>query len=386
MEAGLIWIELAEVLFATASRNDALLRAEVRRTLGLVHRQAGNYDDSIRVGREAVAAFEAELGSVHPKSVDARRILARTLNNAGRQDEAIALLLDAVKDAGGTLGTSHPVVAQTQGEIGMIYLGLGDAVRALEHLEPAVASLEATLGVEHFFTALHHGHLSGAYSLLDDTERALRYAKLGAAGVVRMYGDAPGSLGALVELAATYDRNEQVEEAAAVYERVSAILDAGGVEPNPAVVAYGNIGRFWDRGYDYEKAMLAFEAAQDILRTELAPDHPDNHYIAINISISMWRQKRYAEVLEYAKPALEFYRNSPDGGGAFTMSAMEMVGRGHRGLGEFDEALAHFRAALELRIAQLGPDHVQVTEALQRIKELCTEDHYAPACEYTPPT
>lgn len=148
------------------------------------------------------------------------------------------------------------------------------------------------------------------------------------------------------------------------------------------MLVYVSLGRFGWQTDKYDEAAAAFAAAQEIATRDLPADDINNAYIAANVAISMLDQERWAEALTPGKKALAGYKAQADPSTMYTTRAHEMVGRAHRGLGEYEDALTNFQEAVRRMEELLGVDHAETEGTRELIAELCEENRYKPACEW----
>jgi tetratricopeptide (TPR) repeat protein len=141
----------------------------------------------------------------------------------------------------------------------------------------------------------------------------------------------------------------------------------GGLGQLPEADLRSSVGLLLREAGDSEAALTELEAALEIRRAHLSPDHLDVLAARSNLAVVLDTLGRQQEALEHIRVVLDgriaqLGADHPDVAESHNnmATALDELGRG-------EEALAHFRRTLEIREASMGADHPAVGSALSNL-------------------
>jgi serine/threonine protein kinase/tetratricopeptide (TPR) repeat protein len=300
-----------------AFKDEPLIEAAVRTSLGTTYRYLGEPAEAIRQHERAVALRDAQLGPDHADTLTSRNSLATAYGDGGRIVEAIAVHEATLKLRESKLGADHPDTLSSRNNLGVAYLDSGRIAEAIGLLEEAVKGRESTLGADHPDTLISRNNLGEAYSTAGRTAEAiamheatlkLRESKLGP--------DHPATLTSRNNLAIAYRAAGRTAEAIAIHEVTLKLRESKLGPDHPKTLAsrinlasaYRAVGRT-------EKAIAMDEVTLKLSQLKLGPDHP------------------------------------------ITLSSRNSLAEGYKASGRIAEAIALHKSTLKQRESKLGADH-----------------------------
>mmetsp|Transcript_29229 Transcript_29229/g.79098 ORF Transcript_29229/g.79098 Transcript_29229/m.79098 type:complete len:795 (+) Transcript_29229:93-2477(+) len=234
--------------------------ANITAALGDLYEENHEYRQSLRLHKDVVSVYSANLGDDNQKTLDARLRLAKVQENAGDMDGAIItyhyvmnmrkafkgekdpsvveiftriagclrkkgkhemsikILKRALKTYREVLGDTHPTVSITVDSIASLYITVGEYGKASAILEEVVKLKAATLGLTSKEVAASLSELATSYECAEHYSKAMKNLKK----AYKIYADIVGEYGeksilTLERIALIYQATGQFKKAAIAY-------------------------------------------------------------------------------------------------------------------------------------------------------------------------
>jgi tetratricopeptide (TPR) repeat protein len=322
-------ISLAVVLLAGAaaappeSRPPASARdrgqAYYHFSLGLQARLLGDTDAALAEYRKA--------GKLDPASAVIRVETARLLRDSARFEEALLEAKQAV--------ALEPDLAEAHLVLGQLHQSQSDGSAGDEAVKLAAAEFEEVVRLQpNDLMTLQS--LAGLYAQLQQPADAVRAWE-------RYIALDPGSFDAHVQLGAQLLSAGESDRAAVALQKA--------VELQPSSArAYAVLGEIYARAQQVDQAILNYRKALEL--------DPGGIRIRLSLGETLLRAKRPQEALAEAKAVLE--------GDARNRLALDLAGRCHRELRQFDDAIAAADKLLALDPTDVKAQYLKVTVAEAR--------------------
>jgi eukaryotic-like serine/threonine-protein kinase len=146
--------------------------AELLINLGAIQQDTGNYAEAEKFHREALGKIEAYYGAQHPKTASTLTLMGRAMILQKRADEASGLLRRALEIREKAFGPDHPQVASTLNELGIIALGQAAYAAAESCFERIVRIYEKTYQGKHYLIGIGKSNLASVYMKRNEWARA----------------------------------------------------------------------------------------------------------------------------------------------------------------------------------------------------------------------
>jgi serine/threonine-protein kinase len=309
--------------------------------------------------REAARAEQqAEIATAVIDYLNKDMIAAANPAASNAADVTVAEVLDAAAASADERFAGRPrVEAAIRLTLGEAYLGLGNLEAAESELAAALALLEADgggSGAEAIRARLHlsdvlmfEGRFDGARGLLDTVLRVVTldddaqtwfHARGRQAGLMRMQGDAPGSLQRLEELLplATAELGAGHETTQEIQEMLGGALSVSGRS---------------------EEAIEVFAAALEAAVDRFGEGHVAALRPRMNLANALRKAGRLEEAIAPMETGLEGYKAVLGDEHVQTLWATHMTALLYADLRRYDEAADMFRRAAEGRARLWGADH-----------------------------
>eukprot|EP01045_Picozoa_sp_COSAG04_P001771 COSAG04_NODE_61_length_30104_cov_10.610932_6_plen_474_part_00 len=168
-------------------------------------REAGQYEEALRLGRTTLTTIRQVLGPEDPLTLTVMQDLAATHGESGDPEAALALETELVATKRRVHGAEHEDTLNAIGNLALTYSRMGNPHLALALDQEALNGRRRTLGDGHADTLLSISNLAGGYNNLYEYERALPLRKEAAQGRRQLLGSqhpdtlvAVGDLGVLL--------------------------------------------------------------------------------------------------------------------------------------------------------------------------------------------
>jgi serine/threonine protein kinase/Flp pilus assembly protein TadD len=290
----------------------ALVQAEMLRTVGEAYGAIGEYERAIIHLERACDLQTRELGSEHLDTLATTNSLATSHLEAGKAAEA-ARLFERVRDLRAEqLGPDHPETLVSLNNLMRCYYALGRHEEALGLRAEIVKQRKAKLGPDHPETLLSMNNLANSYAargrfvdaldLHAETLR-LRKSKLG--------DDHPDTLQSMNNVANCYDALDRKPEALKLHEETLRLRQfALGADHPDTLKSMNNVAKMYSSLGRNAEALKLYEETLALRKGKLHLSHPDTvmslnalAWLLANSPDPKLRDPRRA--LELAKQAVE---------------------------------------------------------------------------------
>ncbi|MCX4242572.1 tetratricopeptide repeat-containing serine/threonine-protein kinase [Paraliomyxa miuraensis] len=360
--------------------------------------RAGQYDESVAVGRAALERAEA-LGWA-PLVAMARRTVGRAHLHRGEYPEAEAMLelaffegarADALEQAALAAGDLSKVAgdrlarpadglrwakweelivtrlhdpsgryhARALEDLALMRHVMGEHQEAIALYERAVGLYEQALGPEHITVSKTIGDMAIVFQDLGDHERAKTLNERILAMQERALGPDHPDVGIVLHnLARDHRALGAATEAKALYERALAIWEAslGPEHPHVAQVL-NNLGNVLVDLGDYEQSLALHQRALAIRERVFGPDHPQVAQSLENVANTRLELGVSDELIALHERALAIRERTLGSEHVEVASGLSSLGRVLFELDRIEEAQARFEQALRTWDASVGPEH-----------------------------
>jgi tetratricopeptide (TPR) repeat protein len=234
--------------------------AAISSALGDVLDEAGEYEQSIKLHKDAVTIYSVKLGDHHESTCDARLRLASVLSNAGQYDEALAAYYAVMAMHRALKGDKDPAVADGLALMASTLRKAGEYNQAIKELKRALKIYRESLGDSHEKVASTVDAIASLYVTVGDFDKSSaileEVVKLKAA-TIGMKSRAVAET--LTCLAMTYECSEQYPLAMKALKRAYKIYtEIGGYASEDATATLSKIAMLYEAMEDYNRASIAY--------------------------------------------------------------------------------------------------------------------------------
>eukprot|EP00536_Pseudo-nitzschia_multiseries_P007244 jgi/Psemu1/256085/estExt_Genewise1Plus.C_1670050 len=283
--------------------------ANITAALGDLYEENQEYRQSLRLHKDVVSVYSANLGDDNQKTLDAKLRLANVQENAGDMDGAIItynyvmnmrkalkgekdpsvvevftkiagclrkkgkhelsikILKRALKTYREVLGDTHPTVSTTVDSIASLYITTGEYAKASAILEEVVKLKAATLGLTSKEVASSLSELATSYECAEHYSKAMKNLKK----AYKIYADIVGEYG---------------EKSILTLERIALIYQATG---------------------QYKKAAIAYLGVLRGKKRALGGSHPTIADTYFHLGVSLRQSNQRDKAFKCIKQALNIY-------------------------------------------------------------------------------
>lgn len=295
-------------------RNQPLIAASIRITIGRTYFGLGMYEEAEVHFREAVNLFSLERGDGSEDAIAARRLLGSTLRLLWRLDEAEHDLQETLALAEASLGRRHARTADVLGELAIIHRQRGRMSEAEDCYRRAIAIYDMAHGPDY---------------------RRRRITTNNFAMLLA--------------------RQKRFEESEALYSELLAITReaAGPRHPDTAFVLLNYSDVLWRQGKHDEAEPLNREA-YEIRRDALGEDHPETLRSLYGLGLLHRARGDYAKAEQVQRQVLDARLREHDAEHPDVLISRHAIATLLKDQGKIDEAIATYRDVLAIRTRVLG--------------------------------
>ena len=323
-------LDRASTAIGSRFKEQPLVEAAVRTTLGEAYYGLGEYDSAEAHLARALALRRAELGEEDPLTLSTMHTLAGVYSNQARYTDAEALFVKVLALRRRILGEEHRATLATMNLMALLYGRQGryaeEESLLLATLEPA----ERTLGAE---------------------DR--------------------GTMIALSNLADLYAQQRRFAEAEPLYLRnLEVHLRVWGEEHVSTLTTMSNLANLYARQGRFAEAEPLCMRALEIRRRVLGESHPGTLASLNSLAVLYKQQGRYAEAEPLYLQTLAAKRRELGDEHPNTLVSMNNLANLYAVEGRHDEAEQLFLKTLEVRRRVLGESHPQTLSTIANLVEL----------------
>jgi serine/threonine protein kinase/tetratricopeptide (TPR) repeat protein len=269
-------VDAAEPKIAGRFKDQPLVEADVRYTLGETYNYLGKPMLAIRQLERAVELRRAKLGPDHLDTLISMNNLANGYADAGQHDRDLKLREETLALMRSKLGPDHPETLGIMSNLANSYYDAGRLDRALKLREETLALQRSKLGPDHPDTLTSMNNLAESYFATGRNDRAIKlYEETLALKRSKLGPDHPHTLTSMNNLANSYGAAGRNDRALKLHEETLALMRSKLGPDHPHTLAsmlslaemYGAVGR-------NDRAIKLHEETLALMRSTLGPDHP----------------------------------------------------------------------------------------------------------------
>jgi serine/threonine protein kinase len=313
---------------AEAFKDQPVIEAAVRSTLGKTYDYLGEYDLAIRELERAVELRQSALGPDLPDTLKSRSLLAEAYLDAGRTAEAITLHEATVKLHESNLGPDHPETLDSRNTLGAAYLAARRTAEAITLLEATLKLHESKLGPDHHATLESRSNLAAAYLAdgrtalaisLDETTLKLRESKLGL--------DHPHTLTTRSNLAVAHYREGRLDRSIPLFAVTLKLRESKLGPDHPDTLAtQANLGINYREAGRMDEGIRLMEQVLDRVRARYRATPPSLAFVQRQLAIAYAAAGQPAKAEKLLRDGLERARKQFGSADPRTAAAMAALG------------------------------------------------------------
>jgi tetratricopeptide (TPR) repeat protein len=363
-------------------RDQPLVEAAIRTTLGDTHFALGDYPPAERHQQRAAELYRQALGPEDPRTLTARCSLAIVLDREGRLKEARALLEEVLEMRRRLLGPDHEATLSSIGCLAEVMRDQGRLKEARVLYEQVLEVQRRTLGPEHPATIATMNNLAGVYSALGlRAESGKLHEEVLQARRRTLPPEHPALLTALDNMALVLTHQGRFDEARKLHEEVLAIRrrvlppehqDTLATMNNLAVVLM-ELGRDPERAQVVRDTGLLEESRklhEETLRGRrrvLGPAHPDTLISMNNLAATLQSQNRNAEAQKLYEEVIDIRERTLGRDHPSTLLSIKNLAVILMNQGQLAEARKLYLEIIDRNRERLGPDHPETLSSMANL-------------------
>ena len=352
-------IDRAEPRIALAFKDQPIVEAEVRNTLGESAYLLGDVPMAVRQLERAVALRQTALGPDHLDTLVSRNNLAVAYRESDALDRAIPMLEQVVNIERAKLGQNDQNTLLAMNNLGGAYLKAGQLAHAIPLFEKVLEAQRATLGEDDLGTLGTKNNLALAYRDAGRFDRSiLLYKQALEATRAKLAKDHPDSLTVMHNLALAYRSAGQLESAIPLFEQVRegylATLDPD--HPHTLTATVGLGGAYWAAGRP-DHAIPLLEHALKGLRAKLGDDHTSTLVAVGNLAQAYESTGRVDRAISLHEHTVEALRQKLHNDHPLTLIARNNLALAYQNSGQVNRAIAMYEETLTIEQATRPKDH-----------------------------
>nr|AAX07521.1 putative serine/threonine protein kinase [Gemmata sp. Wa1-1] len=269
-------VDAAELRITESFKNQPLVEASVRDSLGTTYSFLGEFELSLRQYTRALALRQEKLGPDHPDTLMSMTTLATSYLATGKLDQATLMLEQIVQTRQEKLGPDHPDTLMSTHILANAYLATGKFDKALPLLEQFLQKRQAKLGPDHPDTLASMNMLAAAYQSADKLDKAVPlYEQTLQKMRAKLGPDHPSTLMTMNILAAAYLMTDQLPKGLRLGEESLKLTRAklGPDHPN-TLTSVDLLALAYLAAGEFQKGLPLSEEALKLTTAKFGPDHP----------------------------------------------------------------------------------------------------------------
>lgn len=285
-------------------------------------------------------------------ALTALQCMSRVLSKLGRQDEAVDVDREIVDAEKAVHGDCHPNVTAALCKLGEGAHACGQSAEAVESYEAALDIVRATAGPSHLNVAVLLAVIAGIHKDDGEFEEAL-----GALEDALPIFEATGGVDlaeCLLDLAEAHEGLDNTSEAVRCYQRAIVVLQSQPDKNRDLLAsAYGSLAALLSASDRSDEADAMYKAEMDVL--SLLGDQLALAAAIEDVAALRFEEGRFDDALAEYQRALDVRKTASGAFNADVAAVISAIGFTHWRRGDFGAGLSCFQQALEMREATLGP-------------------------------
>jgi len=359
-------IDRAADMVETSFAGDALLRAEILRTIGSTYLGLREHDRAERLLTRAAAIYEERLPADAIERIDSRYELARLALGRDQFDLAFQRLNDVIADRARVLGEEHEDTVEARFMLASACFNAERYAEAEEIYREILGDRRRLLGEDHpdtLKTMQGLGWLLQRTGALDEAEALFEGAYeeyLAQHGL--KHAETLATLSGLAVIA--YDRGDY-ERGRDLYRRAfDAACEVWGPEHPDSMVAMIGLANCEKNLGNVDEAHRLFVEAVRVYRERLGDRHQYTLTAINNLAGTLALMGRYEESLRLHQENLAIRRAVFGERSAITAESIGGIGSAYYRSGNYEEAAKHLREAADVYRQSVGPQHIDYIDTI----------------------
>jgi tetratricopeptide (TPR) repeat protein/predicted Ser/Thr protein kinase len=375
-------LDTASVEVEGRFKDEPLVEAAIRMTLGATYKQLGEYDAAEPHLERALELRRDILGEQDRDTLRSMGTLGAVYQKHGFYEKAEPLLVRALDLFRRLLSKEDYDTVVCMSDLGELYQAQGRFGEAEPLLSEALEISRRELGPEHPATLVHLNNLALLYGYMGryDEAEPLFVEALELRRRVLDEGH-PSLVSATNNLGALYRHQGRFAEAEPLFVEALDIAQRVLGADHPKTLTYlNNLALIYrEQGRVDEAAPLYVRGLEASTRV-LGADHPKTLMIALNLGALHRDQGRYAEAESLLVETLGGYRRLLGDEHPRTLTTMNHLGLVYRDQGRYEEARSLFADALEIGRRKFGTEHPSTLTAMNNLALVyCDQQRYGGA-------
>ncbi len=352
-------VEAALPYVATGFKDQPLIEARLRFTLGISFWYLGDTTAAIRQYELSRDLYNQHLGEDHPDTLLCMCHLGASYFDAGRKQEALRVNEKTVQLQKAKLGPEHRDTLGTMVNLANSYHDAGRGEEALRLREETFRLMKVQLGFDHLYTLMCMNNLANSYYDAGRVEDALRLqeetlqlkkAKLGP--------DHQDTLASMGNLANTYGAAGRSQEALKLREEVLRLAKAKlGPDHPDTLKGMSNLADSYSAAGRTQEALKLYEETLALVKAKLGSDHPETLIGMMNVAVSFHEVGRDHESVKLLKESLQLCEAKLGADNSDTLQCKANLAAGYNLVGRFTNAIELQEQIVPLLKAKLGIAH-----------------------------
>ena len=330
-----------------------------RNNLGAAYLDAGRTDDAIKMHEANLMRLESKLGPDHPDTLSSRNNLAEAYRAAGRTDDAIKMHEATLKQRESKLGADHADTLSSRNNLALAYDDAGRAEDAMKMHATTLRTQESKFGPGHPDTLKSRANLARAYLAAGRTDVAIkmheatlkqRESKLGP--------DHPDTLNSRMDLADAYQAAGRIEVAIKTHEATLKQFEAklGPDHPN-TLTSRNNLATCYSAAGRIGDAVQMHEVNLKQQESKLGLDHPHTLNTRNNLAVAYLDAGRTDDAIKMHETNLTRQESKLGADHPDTLIGRNNLAMDYNAAGRAQEAIKMFEVNLKLFESKVGLDH-----------------------------
>jgi tetratricopeptide (TPR) repeat protein/tRNA A-37 threonylcarbamoyl transferase component Bud32 len=365
-------VDAAEPKIAGSFRDQPIVEADVRTTLGDTYLLLVDCPLAIRQYARAAELRRSKLGPDHPDTLQSRDGLAKAYFEAGRIIDAIKLHEATLAQRESKLGPDHPDVLSSRDGLAKAYVEAGRTIDAIKLHKATLAQRESRLGPDHPDVLSSRNNLAIAYIVADRPADAIRLLEAALAQRESTLGpDHPDLLSSRNNLAGAYQADDRIADAIKLHEANLRLCESKlGPDHLHTLVSRNNLASAYQVAGRTDDAIELLEANLRLYESNFVPDHPNMLKSRHNLALGYRAAGRTADAIGLLEANLKRRESKLGPDHPDTLTSRVILANTYQAAGQTGDAIKLLKANLEQQESRLGPDHFNT---------LCSRDCLAAA-------
>jgi tetratricopeptide (TPR) repeat protein len=310
-------LDKAAAELGATMKDQPVVEAQVRRTLGTTYSALGMYEPAEKQLRAAYELASKTLGATHRDALELLAVLPEIAAVTGRMEEAQRDGQSALDTIRGTLGDDDPLTLRMMQKLADILNTCGKTAEAETMLRAALDRQRRRLGEVH-----------------DDTQASLN------------------------SLAVVLKQTGRIAEAEGLYRQVlKSTMQHPGPRDAGVLTTMNNLALVLQNQGKLDESEAMQRATLQTRLEVLGEEHPDTLINMSNLATLLIEQRKLAEAEKLLQQVVDIESRTLGPDNPATLTATNNLAKVTQDLGRFAEAEKLFKRALEGRQKLFGPEH-----------------------------